>query len=422
MKTSPCRHGIWYEVAPLALKLPPSQKALGNRRFGITRKGSSERLSFVRYDIPQNPPIPFLTPFVYFVNPFPGPLLPMRNLLLTAAALFIALTPLARGHDARSAEEMAQAAKNFLADLTPEQKEKVQFQFTDDERRNWHFIPRARKGLPVKEMTQPQRLLSQALLASGLSSRGYEKAVTIMSLEEVLAELEKGKTGTPLRDPENYYFSIFGDPTAKGPWGWRVEGHHLSLNFANAGDEVISMTPSFFGSNPGEVREGPRAGLRLLAPEEDLARQLVKSLSDDQRKVAIIMAEAPKDIINVPGRNERTNPDGLAQDKMTPEQTATLVSLIKTYLGRHRVDLAHDDWEKIEKTGLDKIHFAWAGGTEPGQPHYYRVQGPGFVLEYDNTQNNANHIHSVWRDFNNDFGGDVLKAHYEEAHSAGTGS
>jgi len=343
----------------------------------------------------------------------------MRNLLLTAAALFIALTPLARGHDARSAEEMAQAAKNFLADLTPEQKEKAQFQFTDDERRNWHFIPRARKGLPVKEMTQPQRLLAQALLASGLSSRGYEKAVTIMSLEEVLAELEKGKTGTPLRDPENYYFSIFGDPAAKGPWGWRVEGHHLSLNFANAGDEVISMTPSFFGSNPGEVREGPRAGLRLLAPEEDLARQLVKSLSDDQRKVAIIMAEAPKDIINVPGRNERTNPDGLAQDKMTPEQTATLVSLIKTYLGRHRVDLAHDDWEKIEKTGLDKIHFAWAGGTEPGQPHYYRVQGPGFVLEYDNTQNNANHIHSVWRDFNNDFGGDVLKAHYEEAHSAG---
>ncbi len=342
----------------------------------------------------------------------------MRKLLFTLTALALLAPPMLRAHDAHSAEEMAQAAKNLLADLTPDQKAKAQFQFTDEERRNWHFIPRARKGLPIKEMTQPQRLLAQALLASGLSSRGFEKAVTIMSMEEVLLELEKGKTGTPVRDPENYYISIFGEPDSKGPWGWRVEGHHLSLNFANSGDEVVSMTPSFFGSNPGEVRDGQRKGLRLLAAEEDLGRQLVKSLNDDQCKTAIVLAEAPKEIINVPGRNERTNPDGLAQEKMTPEQSAILVNLIKTYLGRHRVDLAHDDWEKIEKAGLGNIHFAWAGSVVPGEPHYYRVQGPTFVLEYDNTQNNANHIHTVWRDFDNDFGGDVLKAHYEEAHAA----
>jgi hypothetical protein len=158
--------------------------------------------------------------------------------------------------------------------------------------------------------------------------------------------------------------------------------------------------------------------LRILAPEEDLGRQLVKSLDEDQKKQAVILAEAPKEIINVPGRNDHTNADGLPRNKMTPEQSALLVKLIHLYLDRHRLDLAADDWAKIEKTGLDQIHFAWAGGFELGEPHYYRIQGPSFVLEYDNTQNNANHIHTVWRDFDNDFGGDPLKAHYEESHTA----
>jgi hypothetical protein len=265
-------------------------------------------------------------------------------------------------------------------------------------------------------MTQPQRLLAQALLVSGLSSQGYEKAVTIMSLEEVLAALEKDKKGAPLRDPENYFFTIFGTPAPGNVWGWRVEGHHLSLNFANGGDEVLSMTPSFFGSNPGEVREGPRKGLRILGAEEDLGRQLIKSLNDTQRQEAVILAEAPKDIINVPGRNDHTHPEGIAQGKLTPEQSAQLAKLIKIYLERHRLDLAADDWAKIEKAGLENIRFAWAGGIEPGQPHYYRVQGPTFVLEYDNTQNDANHVHSVWRNFENDFGEDLLKAHYEQFH------
>jgi hypothetical protein len=338
----------------------------------------------------------------------------MKTRFLLSLTLVFSLSAQLHAHDA--ATEMAQAANNYLNALTPEEKAKGAFEFNDGERTNWHFIPRARKGLPIKEMTQEQRLLAHALLASGLSHRGYGKAVSIMSLETVLAELEKGKG--PARDPEMYFFSIFGKPGGNEPWGWRVEGHHLSLNFtANGATVDPAMTPSFFGTNPGEVREGPRTGTRILAQEEELGRQLIKSCNDEQRKTAIILPEAPKDIINVPGRNE-TQPQGLPQNKMTPEQKTLFAKLIHEYLDRHRPDVAADEWAKIEKNGLGAVHFAWAGGLERGQPHYYRVQGPSFVLEYDNTQNGANHVHSVWREFGNDFGADILKAHYEQSHPA----
>lgn len=344
----------------------------------------------------------------------PGLLMKTPFFIIASFAFILASVPL-RAHDATV--EMAQAANNFLAALTPEQKAKADFEFKDVERTNWHFIPRARKGLPIKEMTQEQRLLAHALLASGLSHRGYGEAVSIMSLETVLAALEKGRAGGIVRDPELYYVSIFGKPGGSDPWGWRVEGHHLSLNFTAAGDGAPAITPSFFGTNPGEVREGPRAGTRILAKEEELGRQLVKSLNDEQRKSAVILPQAPKEIINIPGRNE-TKPEGLPQSKMTPDQSGLLTKLIKEYLGRHRPDLATEDWAKIEKAGIGNVHFAWAGGFERGEPHYYRVQGGSFVLEYDNTQNDANHVHSVWRDFDHDFDFDVLKAHYQDAHAA----
>jgi hypothetical protein len=339
----------------------------------------------------------------------------MNRFLSSLLLLSFTLTPLARAHDPHASQEMVAAAQNLLADLSAEQKAKAQFQFTDAERKNWHFIPRPRKGLPLKEMTQPQRLLVQALLATGLSSRGYEKAVTVMSLEEVLAEMEKNKKGGFPRDPENYYISIFGEPSLDGVWGWRYEGHHLSFNFALAGDGVASMTPSFFGTNPAEVRDGPRKGLRVLGTEEDLGYELLRSLNDEQKKAAVILAEAPKDIINIPGRSD-TKPEGLPQSKMTADQQKVLEHIIKTYIFRNRPGVASDDWEKIQKAGLDKVDFAWAGGFEPGQGHYYRVQGPTFVLEFDNTQNDANHVHTIWRDFENDFGSDPLLEHYKEAH------
>lgn len=338
----------------------------------------------------------------------------MKTPFALALALSLLLAPL-HAHDATA--EMADAAKSFLGALTAEQKAKATFPFAGAERTNWHFIPRERKGLVIKEMTPEQRLLAHALLATGLSHRGYAKAVSIMSLEAVLAELEKGRAGGPVRDPELYFVSVFGTPGGKEPWGWRVEGHHLSLNFTTAGDAAPALTPSFFGTNPGEIRAGPRTGTRVLAAEEDLGRALVKSLTDEQRQTAVILAAAPKDILNVPGRNA-TKPEGLAQDKLTAEQTALLVKLVREYLFRHRPDVAAEEWTKIEKAGLEKLHFAWAGGFERGQPHYYRVQGRAFVLEYDNTQNEANHVHSLWRDFDRDFGADLLGEHYKTEHPA----
>ena len=338
----------------------------------------------------------------------------MKTPLVLTLALSLLLAPL-HAHDATA--EMAAAAQNFLAALAPEQMAKATFDFAGAERTNWHFIPRERAGLPIKEMTQEQRLLAHALLATGLSQRGYAKAVSIMSLEAVLAEMDKGKVGGAVRDPERYFVSIFGTPGGAEPWGWRVEGHHLSLNFTAADDAAPAMTPSFFGTNPGEIRTGPRTGTRVLATEEELGRTLVKALTEEQRKEAIILAEAPKEILDMPGRND-TKPQGLAQGKLTPDQTAMLVKLIKEYLFRCRPDVAAEDWAKIEKAGLEKLHFAWAGGFERGQPHYYRVQGGAFVLEYDNTQNEANHVHSVWRDFDHDFGADLLGEHYKAAHPA----
>lgn len=333
----------------------------------------------------------------------------MLRFSLTLTLILAATIP-TFAHDA--SVEMTAAAQAWESSLTAEQKAKANFEFAGEERTNWHFIPKARKGLPIKEMTQEQRLLAHALLATGLSHRGYTKAVSIMSLESVLAELEKGRG--PARDPEQYFLTVFGTPGVE-PWGWRVEGHHLSLNFTAAGGEAPAMTPSFFGSNPGEVKEGARAGTRILSQEEELGRSLIKSLNADQKKKAIILAEAPKDILNVPGRNA-TKGEGIGWSDLEPAQRDGLMKLIQEYVGRHRPDVAAEDIEKLKKAGMEKITFAWAGGLERGEPHYYRVQGGSFVLEYDNVQNGANHVHSVWRDFDHDFGADLLAEHYKAAH------
>jgi hypothetical protein len=317
-------------------------------------------------------------------------------------------------HALTPAEEMADAARALLNALTPEQCAKATYEFKHDERYDWHFIPKARKGLPFKEMTGAQQKLAHALLNSGLSQRGYAKATTIMSLEEVLAGIEKGKG--PNRDADMYFFTVFGTPDSQGIWGWRLEGHHLSLNFVMQGDKVLATTPLFFGSNPGEVREGPRKGLRLLGREEDLGRQLIKSLDADQQKATIFATNAPKEIITANVRTAKAlTPTGLAAAKMTKPQQELLITVVKEYAFRNRAEVAEADLKKIEQSGWDKVHFAWAGGLERGEGHYYRIQGPTFLLEYDNTQNNANHVHSVWRDFVNDFGEDLLKKHYEEA-------
>jgi hypothetical protein len=334
---------------------------------------------------------------------YPGSLGP--SLLTLLCLRFLLLSALAIS----PAREMTDAAQNFLAALTPDQRAKALFEFKHDERYDWHFIPKPRKGLPIKEMTSPQRLLAHALLSSGLSQRGYMKATTIMSLEEILYELEKQ---APNRDAELYYVTVFGQP-GSAPWGWRVEGHHLSLNFTVAGDEVLAVTPSFMGANPAKILSGPRQGLRVLGGEEDLARQLVTSLNSDQRQIALITNVAPRDIITGADRKAKAlEPMGIAGSSLTQRQRELLARLLREYVFRCRPEITEPVSKAIED--VDNIHFAWAGGLEPGQGHYYRIQGPTFLMEYDNTQNGANHIHTVWRDLANDFGEDLLRKHYDQ--------
>jgi hypothetical protein len=333
--------------------------------------------------------------------------------LVAATALVAAARP-SFAHDV--SEHMAEAANNFLAALTDEQRARAVFAFDSDERKNWHFIPRSRLGLPIKEMTHEQRLLAHSLLVTGLSSQGYQKATSVMSLEAILAILEKDRKGGPVRDPELYFFSVFGTP-GKSVWGWRVEGHHLAFNFTCPGEGVApALTPSFLGTNPGLVKEGPRKGTRVLGREEDLGRELAKSLSAEQRKKAVVMTEAPKEILNDPKRVDPTKPEGIAASELTDAQKKILDRLMMEYIGRHRPELQEGERKRAATGGDSALFFTWAGGMEPGQPHYYRVQGKTFVVEYDNVQNEANHPHSVWRDFGRDFGVDLLRQHRAAAH------
>jgi len=318
----------------------------------------------------------------------------------------------------RSGALMAEAATNFLASLTPDQKAKVTFPFDDAERKNWHFIPRARKGLPFKELTPEQDRLARAFMSTGLGRRANMQANTIMSLDRILLDMERGMQNTPVRDVELYYFTLFGDPSAMGKWGWRLEGHHISLNFVIDQGSVSATTPAFLGANPAEVPAGPRKGLRTLPEEEDRGRQLLLSLDDKQRARAVILEKAPSDILAVPGKRaaEIGNPAGIPYSAMNAAQRDLLTQILDVYISRVPEDLAEARWTEVRKAGLDKIYFAWAGSSRPHEPHYYRVQGPTFLLEYDNTQNNANHIHSVWRDMRGDFGPDLLAEHYRLFH------
>ncbi|PYV93036.1 MAG: hypothetical protein DMG05_02785 [Acidobacteria bacterium] len=340
-------------------------------------------------------------------------------LLLGLTSALIATWTYGSYHPAKTSAEMATAARGFLAALNPEQKVKASLKFEDDERMRWHFIPDSmwpRKGIPFKELDGAQRKLAHSFLSTGLSRRGYLKATTIMSLEAILKELEQGKG--PVRDSDLYFFSIFGEPLETQTWGWRVEGHHLSLNFTVVKGELIATAPTFFGSNPAEVKAGPRQGLRVLAKEEDLARELLHSLDESHRSLAIIMKAAPDDIITKNSRRvEPSSPAGLPASQMTQKQKDQLMTLLEEYAHNMPEELAAGELEKLHQAGVDKIHFAWAGGLNRGERHYYRIQGPTFLVEYDNTQNNANHIHTVWRSFDGDFGVDLLRLHYEQDHT-----
>ena len=324
----------------------------------------------------------------------------------------------------RSSAAMAAAATKFLGSLTPEQRKQASFDFSSDERMHWHFIPTEtfpRKGLTIKTMNESQRGLAHDLIKAGLSQRGYLTATSIMDLETVLGALEAAQRAAasqaprnaPLvRDPERYFFSVFGTPSTRDTWGWRVEGHHVSLHFTVVNGTLVAAAPTFFGSNPAEVREGPKKGLRILAAEEDAARALLESLDQAQRSKAIIETTAPTDMLTMANVDIKPlSPAGIMADALKPNQRELLMKLIDVYTGFMAPDIAADRTAKLKKAGVDKIGFAWAGEVERGKKHYYRVQGPTFLVEYDNTQNDGNHIHSVWRDFDGDFGRDLLREH-----------
>ena len=335
---------------------------------------------------------------------------PRLVLALTCAVAWLAAASAAD----RSPSAMADAATAFLASLTPEQRTQAAFPLEGAERTNWHFIPTemfARNGLTIQAMTPEQRARAHRLLESALSEGGYLTATSIIDLETVLAVLE-GPAGKLRRDPERYFFSVFGTPSPRGAWGFRVEGHHLSLHFSVVNGNTVASTPMFLGANPAEVRSGPKAGLRVLGSKEDAARALVMALDDSQRKQAIFNATAPNDIVTMNTLNiSPLTPPGIVATAMNPAQRVLLMQVIQSYTSVMEVDIAADRMAAIQKSGIEKITFAWAGSTERGQRHYYRVQGPTFLIEFDNTQNDGNHIHSVWRDFQGDFGRDLLREH-----------
>jgi len=337
------------------------------------------------------------------------PLFRLGLLLLSLAVL-----PLVSfGHSV--AGEMSVSARAWLDSLDPALRTQAAYPFAHEERENWHFVPRDRQGVPLKAMTPAQREKARALLATGLSDRGVLQVEAIQALEYVLYAIE----GSARRDAGLYYFTVFGEPTEHGTWGWRVEGHHLSVNFTVIEGHHFSVTPSFMGANPGEVRRpGPELGKRALAQEEDLGRTLVTSLNPEQLKTALISANAPNDIITGNDRQAKLQaPVGLAYSAMTPAQQKQFVALVELYAGRLRPELAEAELKKIADHGWNSLQFAWAGGLARGEPHYYRIHGPHFVIEYDNTQNNANHVHTTWRDFAGDFGRDLLREHHLESHT-----
>ncbi len=312
---------------------------------------------------------------------------------------------------ADQAAEMADKAKAFIGLLTPEQKAKALFPFDSPERDNWAFVPQPRKGLPLKEMTEEEKKAGIALLKAGLSEKGALKAETIMSLEAVLAALENDPVK---RDPEKYFVSIFGEPGDAKGWSWRFEGHHLSINLTLAGGK-LAATPSFMGTNPGEVREGPKKGTRVLAAEEDLARTLATTLAE-AGKAVVFTDKPPAEILTSAQRSvKQLETVGVDYNSLTDTQKDSLMKVVNEYVGRYRSMVVEAELKQIKEAGVEKIHFGWAGGLKPGEAYYYRIQGPTFLIEAANSQNNANHQHTVWRDFNGDFGRDFLGEHFKDA-------
>lgn len=309
---------------------------------------------------------------------------------------------------------MAEATAALVATLDPGQRQALAADLQDPGFREWSYLPGPRPGLPLAGLTAAQREAALDLLDTGCSAAGARTARAVIELDRVRRQLGGGDPGP---GEDRFWFRVFGEPSAGGAWAWRVNGHHLAVHVTAAGDD-LTVTPSFFGSEPARVRTGPRAGLRVLAAEEDLARELVASLDGAQLRQALTSATAPADILtrSDPVADPSRIGTGIGHGDLTGDQQERLHRLVRHYFERTATVASAEAWRKANDAGLDGIRFAWAGGTNPGEGHYYSVLGPTFLLEYDNTQDDANHIHSVWRDLTDDWGGDLLARHYAADH------
>jgi hypothetical protein len=349
--------------------------------------------------------------------------LPKRVLLATG--LVAALVAGVVAQTQRSASAMVTAATAFLDSLTPEQRKLATFPLDASERTHWNFIPDEsfpRNGIQLKALTPAQRQLAHALLQTGLSQRGYMTYNGIMELETVLKAVESAAGSAQFnRDPLHYHLSFFGTPGPDAAWGWRLEGHHISLNFTVSKGRLLRAAPTFAGTNPAEVKDGKQKGLRILGEQEDAARTFLKSLAPAEQKAALIDGVAPEDIVT--GNKVKIdplNPVGLSSKALEADKRLQLLAVVKSFAGLMNDDIAAERLGRIYSAGLDNLWFAWAGGVERGQKHYFRVQGPTFLIEFDNTQNDGNHVHSVWRDYNGDFGADLLREHVAAEHNTKT--
>jgi hypothetical protein len=342
------------------------------------------------------------------------------TVLLLALPLSMATLGVALAH----APSPSSAALQLLGATPRAERPKLELAFTDAARSDWHYIPRSRSGIAWREMSAAQREATLLLLRSALSDKGVDKVHALMALEIALRELE---TFGRSRDPENYAVALFGSPQAgasasAAAWGWRIEGHHLSLHFTLQGDRYVSSLPQFMGANPALVsrdfKGGPRQGTRVLAEEEDLARQLMAALPPAQSAVALFDRRPYGDIVT---RNaERLSPlapVGVAFKDLASAEQALLLRLVRAFAEHLRPELLEQRLARVRAGGLDSIRFGWAGSLTRGEPFYYRIQGATFLIELDNS--GGNHIHSVWRDFEGDWGRDTLREHYGAAASGG---
>jgi hypothetical protein len=316
-----------------------------------------------------------------------------------------------------AAQDVSVKASAFLGTLDSKLKSKVQYKIDDEERFNWHFVPRRRNGATFHDFSETQRQAAMDLLRASLSQQGVEKTTGILALEKILQGVEGRDENDSYRDSKNYHFTIFGEPAPNTSWGWRLEGHHISLNFVSANGKIVSSTPSFFGANPAIVSSGIDKGKQVLKLETDLGFALVNSLTADQRKKAVFDDRALPEIVSSNDRKAKLlEPKGILFTELNADQQKTFLQLLDVYVLNYELGFSTTLMNKIKKAGVNNLSFGWAGNLKAGSGHYYRIQGPMLLIEYDNTQGNANHVHTVVRDLTNDFAEDILREHYLKDH------